>query len=85
MRICDLKNKEVINVCDCKSLGCVVDIDFDECNGCINALIVPGPCRICGLFGRDLEYIIPFKCVRGIGPDAILVDVNIEKVTHKCL
>ena len=28
MRICDLKNKEVINVCDCKSLGCVVDIDF---------------------------------------------------------
>ena len=52
MRICDLKNKEVINVCDCKSLGCVVDIDFDECSGCITALIVPGPCRICGIFGR---------------------------------
>ena len=78
MRICDLKNKEVINVCDCKSLGCVVDIDFDECSGCITALI-------CGIFGRDLEYIIPFKCVRGIGPDAILVDVCVEKVTHKCL
>ena len=53
MRVCDLHNKQVINTCDCKILGCVIDIDFDECSGCIKALIVPGPGRLCGLFGRD--------------------------------
>lgn len=79
MRVCDLHNKQVINTCDCKILGCVIDIDFDECSGCIKALIVPGPGRLCGLFGRDIEYIIPFPCVRGIGPDAVLVEVSHRK------
>lgn len=85
MRVCDLRNKQVINACDCKILGCVVDIDFDECTGCICAIIVPGPGRLCSLFGRELEYIIPFQCVKKIGPDAVLVDVCLEKVTHKCV
>lgn len=85
MRVCDLHNKQVINTCDCKILGCVIDIDFDECSGCIKALIVPGPGRLCGLFGRDIEYIIPFPYVRGIGPDAVLVEVSLEKITHKCI
>lgn len=43
MRFCDLARKEVINVNDCKCLGNVRDLDFDECDGCIKALIVPGP------------------------------------------
>lgn len=85
MRVCDLRNKQVINSCDCKILGCVIDIDFNQCDGCINALIVPGPGRMCGLFGRDIEYVIPFKCVRCIGPDVILVDANIDKISQKCI
>ena len=40
MRFCDLARKEVINVNDCKCLGNVRDLDFDECDGCIKALIV---------------------------------------------
>ena len=31
MRFCDLTEKEVINVCDCKCLGNVHDLDIDEC------------------------------------------------------
>ncbi len=85
MRICDLRNKQVINACDCKILGYAADIDFDECTGCIRALIVPGPGRLCGLFGREIEYVIPFKCVRCIGADVILVDVDIERITEKCV
>ena len=85
MRICDLKDKEVINVNDCKILGIVNDIDFDICSGCVEAIIVPGPCKICGHIGRDTEYVIPYKCVRNIGPDVILVDVCVEKVLVKCL
>ena len=30
MRICDLKQKEVINICDCRRLGFVGDVDFDD-------------------------------------------------------
>ena len=35
MRICDLKEKEVINVCDGRRLGFVEDVEFDLCSGCI--------------------------------------------------
>ncbi len=85
MRICEFRNKQVINVCDCKVLGFVADIDFDTCSGCILTIIVPGPARFCGLLGHEIEYVIPFKCVKCIGPDAILVDVDIEKIANKCI
>ena len=48
MRLSELKRKEVINICDCKRLGFVGDVDFDACSGQILALIVPGPGCICG-------------------------------------
>lgn len=82
--MCDLRNKPVINICDCKILGYVADIDFDICTGHICSIIVPGPGKLCGLFGRDTEFVIPFQCVRGMGPDAILVDVCVDKITCKC-
>ena len=33
MRICELKQREVINVKDCKRLGFVGDVDFDISTG----------------------------------------------------
>lgn len=84
MRICDMKQKEVINVCDCKRLGFVGDVDFDPICGTIIAIIVPGAGKICGMFGRDTEYIIPFCKIKCIGPDIILVDINEEEVLRKC-
>ena len=84
MRVFDLKQKEVINECDCKRLGFISDIIFDECNGCIQALIVPGQGKLCGIFGRESEYIIPFKCVCQIGEDRVLVKINEDDVLKKC-
>ena len=52
MKIFELKNKQVINEEDCCIIGCVIDIDFDPKNGCINSIIIPGPGRLCGFFGR---------------------------------
>ena len=43
MRICELKQKEVINICTCRTLGCPVDVEFNCETGCITALVVPGP------------------------------------------
>lgn len=84
MRICELKQKEIINCKDCERLGYVCDVEFDVCTGCIIALIVPGPCKIWGILGRDQEYVIPWKCIKQIGTDIILVDVDVERILVKC-
>lgn len=75
MRFCELREKEVINVCNCKCLGFVVDIDIDPCNGCILALIIPGCGKMWSKFGRGSEIIIPWDQVRKIGSDIILVEI----------
>ena len=28
MRVVDLRQKEVINICTCKTLGCPIDVEF---------------------------------------------------------
>jgi len=76
MRLCELRYKEVINEKDCKRLGSVCDIEFNCKNGCIEAFVIPGPAKFCGVFGRDAEYVVPFKCVKQIGEDIILVCID---------
>ena len=83
MRLCELKQKEIINTCTCKSLGCPVDLEFDEKSGKITALLVPGPGKFCCLWGRDSEYIIPWYSVCQIGEDIILVEIREEKAFRK--
>lgn len=83
MRLCDLKQKEVINTCTCKSLGCPVDLEFDCKTGRLEALILPEPGRFCCLWGRENEYIIPWNCICQIGDDIILVEIQEEKCFHK--
>ena len=41
MRLCELKEKEVVNICNGKCLGGVVDLQINVCSGAIEALIVP--------------------------------------------
>ena len=76
MRLSELRQKEVINIFTCNSLGCVCDVDFDDRNGCIRFLIIPGPGRFCGVFGRDT--------IRQIGKDIILVEIEEKKCVRKC-
>ena len=83
MRICELKQKEVINVCNGQKLGYVVDVDFNFDTGCIVALIVPGPCKLWGILGREQEYIIPFCCIQNVGPDVILVEIKEDECLKK--
>ena len=44
---CELREKEVINLCDGARLGTPCDFEFDVCDGKITALIVPqqGSCH----------------------------------------
>ncbi len=84
MRICELRQMEVINKCDCKRLGFVDDIDVDLCNGTVKEIIVPGEPKLCGMFGRDGEYIIPFECIDCVGHDVILIKADSKELYKKC-
>ena len=79
MSLCELEEKEVINACDCKRLGFVADLIIEECTGRIDALIVPRGGKLCGFFSDGGEYVIPFGCVKKIGPDIILVEIHEKK------
>ena len=78
MRVADLHYKEVINISNGHRLGFVSDIDMDQKTGQVLALIVPGPYRILGLFGREADYILPWESIIRIGDDIILIDDSAE-------
>ena len=73
-RIRDLRCKEVINICDGCRLGFVSDVDVKVPEGQVVAIVVNGPCRFFGLFGRGEEFYIPWECIQRIGDDIILID-----------
>jgi YlmC/YmxH family sporulation protein len=75
----DLRQKEIINTKDGVRFGFVSDLVIDEEEGKILALIVPGPGRVLGVFGRDQEYRINWKDITKIGEDIILVDCDSNK------
>ena len=74
IRFSALRRKEVINICDGCRLGCVGDLELRMPEGDVKALIVFGPCRFFGLFGRAEDYYVPWECVQKFGNDIILVD-----------
>jgi YlmC/YmxH family sporulation protein len=74
-RYSSFRCREVINICDGCRLGYVCDLEIDTDCGKILSLVIPGPCRFLGLFGREEDYVIPWPCIRRIGADIILVDV----------
>ena len=78
-RIRDLRCKEVINICDGCRLGYVDDVELRVPEGQVIAVIVYGPCRFFGLFGRGEEYYVPWECIQRVGDDIILVDKPIQR------
>ena len=78
-RFSQLRCKEVINICDGSRLGCVGDLELCIPEGTVKALIVFGPCRFFGLFGRGEDYYIPWDCVQRFGEDIILIDKPFQR------
>ena len=78
VKFTEMRCKEVICISDGERLGFVSDVVVEVPEGCVVAIVVPGPCRFWGLFGRKDDYVIPWNCIRRIGPDIILVDIRPE-------
>ncbi len=79
VKFSELRCKEVICLADGQRLGFVSDVELALPEGQIKAILVPGPCRFLGLFGRKEDYLIPWCAIRRIGPDIILVDARPEE------
>ena len=78
MRMRELRRKEIINISDGGRLGFVGDVDLRLSEGRAEALIVYGPARFFGLFGRGEEYYVPWDSIQRIGDDIILIDKPIQ-------
>lgn len=70
----DIQNKEVINIYDGKSLGVVEDMDVDLERGVLESIVVQPPRGFFRFLSREGEYVIPWKEIRRIGDDVILVE-----------
>ena len=70
-RAMKLRQKEVINITDARRLGFVHDVEINQNDGSLEAIIVPRR----RLFGRIFggEYIIPWDCIEVSGKDVVLV------------
>ena len=78
LKFTDLHCKEVICIADGQRLGYVSDVRIALPEGHVAAIVVPGPCRFFGLVGSRDDYVIPWHCIRRIGPDIILVEIQPE-------
>jgi len=78
VRASDLKEKEVVNVRDGSKLGLISDIEVNLEKGEIEAIVIPGPGRILGLFGKNQDYVIEWNKIVKIGTHVILVDFNLD-------
>ena len=73
----EIRNKEVINIFDGKSLGYVCDIEINLQAGTIDGIVLPGSRGIFYLFGKGEEdIVIKWSDVKTVGEDVILVDVK---------
>lgn len=72
---CELRGKEVINICDGKRLGRIIDIVFETNYGKILGFVVPCYNKSWNIFKTSEDIFIPFCNVRKIGDDVILVDI----------
>ena len=76
MSLSELKLKDVVNVDTGKKLGRVMDIEFSACDGCVQAIVVPGDFKLGSVLkGEKNCVVIPWERIARIGDDVILVQL----------
>ncbi len=75
LRFGELRGKEIINLQTGRRMGTVGESDLavDEGTGEIQALLLPGRN---GIFGGSREVEVPWSCVRRIGPEVVIVELE---------
>ncbi|QZY56803.1 YlmC/YmxH family sporulation protein [Crassaminicella profunda] len=81
MRLSKLGGKEIVNLSDGGRLGILAESDLliDERNGKIRAVLVPAFRNQFSIF-QDKNFVeIPWNCVRKIGNDMIIIELEEEQ------
>ena len=73
-RVQELLRREVINLSDGEKMGYASDVELDTENGRIAAIILPEKGKGINLFGRGNEIRIPWRDIRRISDDLIMVE-----------
>ncbi|WP_419883765.1 YlmC/YmxH family sporulation protein [Peribacillus sp. B-H-3] len=76
VRISDFQIKDIVNISDGKKLGNMSDLEINVDTGAIEAIIVSNAGKLMGLFGKEQDLIIPWRKIKKIGADVILVDYH---------
>ena len=77
----ELRTKDVVNTRDGKRLGKVMDIEFDETDGRVDALVVPGEFKVGSMLrGEKCGIVIPWQRICKIGENVILVELELGDV-----
>lgn len=74
----DLQEKEVINICDGSRLGYVSDLELELPTGRIVSLLIPTESERWNFFCRQKMLYVPWRCIKRIGEDIILVEVDAD-------
>lgn len=82
--VSDFRDKEVINICDGRRLGYVIDVEFDVISGKILSIVLPGQKGGLLGFGKCEDIHIDWCKIQRIGDDIILVDVGRELSECSC-
>jgi YlmC/YmxH family sporulation protein len=85
MKLSKLGGKEIVNLTDGGRLGIVAESDLliDERNGKIRALLVPDFRNQLSLFSERNFVEIPWSCVKKIGNDMIIIELEEEKPNRR--
>ena len=77
VKLSEMREKEVINIRDGAKIGFIYDFEIDLENGRVMAIVVPGPGKVLGIFGKNNDYLIDWHDIVRIGTDAILINIDI--------
>lgn len=86
LTFCELRAKEVVNTCDGKRLGNIIDMVFDSSCARVLGFIVPAEKTLFSFLKSSNDIFIPYNKIRKIGKDIILVElapVNTMKAPSK--
>jgi len=72
---CELREKDVVNICDGQKLGCVSELEIDTDCGSVTALIVCGDSISSILFSKN-RIRVPWCAIKCIGRDTVLVELH---------
>lgn len=78
MRLSELVGKEIINIFDGSRLGTIGDSDLiiDPESGSIESIILPQRSNFLNLWLDRQNFIVPWKTVKKIGNEVIIVELD---------